>query len=53
MQQDELFTVRLTLDTDKRIEREFIEEVVTTNLEGTTILLGEGKSAVIDNVIIS
>lgn len=50
MQQDELFTMRVTLDTDKPIDSEFLENVVTAELEGTSIILGEGKSAVIDRV---
>lgn len=52
MQQDELFTMRVTLDTDRTIDREFIENVMTEELEGTVIILGEGQSAVIDTVTI-
>jgi hypothetical protein len=52
MIQEEMFTIRVMLDTDERLSREAIQDIVKESLEGSTFLLpgSKVKHAVIDEV---
>lgn len=51
MIQEELFTVRISLDTDERVDRSLVEKYLIARLEGDT--LEDGLNTVIDEVVVS